>query len=133
MIKINNNRWKYRFVEFQRSLKNLSKGLSIKSPDEIYRAGILQLFEVSFELCWKTLKDYLDSEGYNINSPRNVIQQAFKDGIISNGHEWLEALENRNLIAHTYDENGIKEIENLIRKKYIKLLKKFNSIFKKLI
>ena len=133
MIKINNNRWKYRFVEFQKSLKNLKKGLSIKSPDEIYRAGILQLFEVSLELCWKTLKDYLDSEGYNINSPRQVFQQAFSSGIISDGREWLEALETRNLIAHTYDENGIVEIEKQIRKKYIKLLKKFSSNFKKLI
>lgn len=53
MASKNNIRWKQRFSDFQKALKNLTKGLSIKTPDEIYRAGILQLFEVSFELSWK--------------------------------------------------------------------------------
>ncbi len=129
MVIKNTIRWKQRFSDFQYALRNLTKGLKVQAPDEVYRAGILQLFEVSFELSWKTMKDYLELEGYITNSPRQAIQQAFKIGIIEDGHEWLDALEKRNLIAHTYDEKEILEIETLIRRKYIKLLKELQKYF----
>jgi len=131
MKKRNIQRWEYRFLEFQKSLKNLKKAVAIKSPDDIYRAGILHLFEVSFELSWKTLKDYLEFLGYIINSPKQVLIHAFKDGIISDGHSWYDALEKRNLIAHTYNEEEVIEIETLIRSKFLNLLKELEKYLKK--
>ena len=120
---MNNIRWKQRFENFERSVKNLEKALNIKTPDEVYRAGIIQLFEISFELAWKTLKDFLEVSGYLVKSPRETIQQSYKDEIIENGHTWIDALEKRNLMAHTYDEETSLEAECLIREKYFFILK----------
>ncbi|WP_252242705.1 HI0074 family nucleotidyltransferase substrate-binding subunit [Clostridium sp. ZS2] len=59
---------------------------------------------MTFELAWKVLKDYLESEGYMVKSPRETVKQAFQTGLIDNGHIWIDALSNRKLTTHTYDE-----------------------------
>jgi hypothetical protein len=43
-------RWRQRFGEYLKMLNTLEKTLSISAPDEIYRAGIIQIFEVTLEL-----------------------------------------------------------------------------------
>ena len=65
-------RWKQRFQNYTRSLDSLQRAVEIKNPSEIERGGLIQFFEISFELAWKTLKDYLESEGFLINSPREL-------------------------------------------------------------
>jgi nucleotidyltransferase substrate binding protein (TIGR01987 family) len=120
-------RWRQRFLDLSKSLVQLEKGLSDGRPDEVVRAGIIQFFEMSFELAWKTLKDYLEAQGYDIKTPRETLQQAFQLQMISDGHTWIEALEKRNLMAHTYNENTAREAEGLIRNQYFKLLKKLET------
>ena len=44
---------------------------------------------MTFELAWKVLKDYLESEGYMVKSHRETIKQAFQIGLIDNGHVWI--------------------------------------------
>jgi len=127
----NNNRWKQRFSEFQKALKSLEKALMVKDPDEIYRAGIIQYFEMTFELAWKSLKDYLFEQGFDPKTPRQTIQQAFRSEIIEDGHVWIDALEMRNMIAHTYDENHAKDVEKLIRNNYFSFLKALEAYFLK--
>jgi len=115
-------RWIQRFQNYQRAYQLLQTALEIQEPSEVERAGIIQFFEMSFELAWKLLKDYLDEEGYSTKSPRETIKQAFQIQLIINGHEWLYALNDRNLTVHTYDENKAIEIENKIRTLYFPLL-----------
>ena len=80
--------------------------------------GLIHCFEYTFELAWKTMKDYLEKEGFEVKSPRSAIQTAFQIQLITNGHAWIDALEKRNLMAHTYNENLTKEAELLIRESY---------------
>ena len=107
-------RWKQRFENFDKSYKLLKKYSNQSIKTELERAGIIQFFEMTFELAWKVLKDYLESEGYIVKSPRETVKQAFQIGLIENGHIWIDALANRNLTTHTYDEElaqkMIKEI-----------------------
>ena len=107
-------RWKQRFENFNKSYKLLKKYSNEPIKTELERAGIIQFFEMTFELAWKVLKDYLESEGYIVKSPRETVKQAFQIGLIENGHIWIDALANRNLTTHTYDEElaqkMIKEI-----------------------
>ena len=123
-------RWKQRFGDFENSLDNLRRALTIEEPDDVYRAGIIQFFEVTFELAWKTLKDFLEASGYVVWNPRETIQLAFKDGIIANGHEWIDALEKRNLMTHTYNEDLSREAEKLIRDKYVFILEQMYNQLK---
>jgi nucleotidyltransferase substrate binding protein (TIGR01987 family) len=44
--------------------------------------GLIQCFEYSFELAWKTIKDYLEAAGFTVNSPRTAIQTAFQMQLI---------------------------------------------------
>ncbi|MDR5586402.1 nucleotidyltransferase substrate binding protein [Clostridium aquiflavi] len=97
-------RWKQRFENFHKSYKLLKKYSNKPITTELERAGIIQFFEMTFELAWKVLKDYLESEGYMVKSPRETVKQAFQIGLIDNGHIWIDALSNRDLTKHTYDE-----------------------------
>ena len=77
---------------------------------------------MAFELAWKLLKDYLYEQGFNINSPREAIKQAYQSEIIDNGQEWIDALEDRNLTTHTYDEETAQKVVESIRNSYYPLL-----------
>lgn len=116
-------RWKQRFVNFEKSFKLLEKFIALNEPDEIARAGGIQFFEMTFELAWKTLKDYLENEKLIAKSPRETIKLAFQIGLISDGHDWMDGLDDRNLTVHTYDEETAVQIEHRIRDKYYPLLK----------
>ena len=69
------------------------------------------------------MKDYLELEGFEVKSPRNTIQIAFQIQLITDGHIWIDALEKRNLMAHTYDEKVVKEAEQLVKQKYYPVIK----------
>ena len=74
---------------------------------------------MTFELAWKVLKDYLEADGYSVKSPRETIKQAFQNELINDGHIWLEALSDRNLATHTYDEKvANKMIKEIIERYY---------------
>lgn len=124
-------RWQQRFENFEKAFTQLENTVLIKAPNDAERAGLIQFFEVAFELAWKTLKDYLESVGYITQSPREAIKQAFQSQLISNGQAWLEALDNRNLTVHTYDEKIAVSIESSIRRSYYPELKKFREDFGK--
>ena len=101
-------RWKKRFENFNKLYTLLEKYSGKENLSELEQAGIIQFFEMTFELAWKVLKDYLEAEGYIVKSPRETIKQAFQNEIINDGHIWMDALSIRNLTTHTYDENLVK-------------------------
>jgi len=116
-------RWKQRFQNFEKAMGHLKDALEIVNPDLLQIAGIIQFFEMSYELAWNVLKDYLEEQGFiEVNSPRSAIKKAFEVGLIENGHVWMNLLLDRNLTAHTYDEEKATEVEELIHERYFPLL-----------
>lgn len=115
-------RWKQRFVHFQKAFRLLEQTMAIEHPSDAERAGLIQFFEMSFELAWKVLKDYLEEEGFAVESPRDTIKQAFQAGVLDNGHVWIEALKDRNLTVHTYEEKIAVAVEQKIRDSYFPAL-----------
>ncbi|MBI1884529.1 MAG: nucleotidyltransferase substrate binding protein [Chlamydiae bacterium] len=131
MFTMKNVRWKQRFCNFEKVFLQLERAIQILKPSEVERAGPIQFFELAFELSWKTLKDYLEAEGYQeVKTPRETFKQAFQIDLIDSGHSWIDALEDQNLTMHTYDESTSLKIEKLIREKYYPLLKEFFCDFK---
>jgi len=120
-------RWKQRFENFNKSYKLMEKYSKHPITSELEKAGIIQFFEMTFELAWKVLKDYLEVEGYVVKSPREAIKQAFQIGLIDNGHVWMDALGNRKLITHTYDEMLADKMSKEIVKLYFPELKKMHD------
>ena len=115
-------RWKQRFINFEKSFRLLERTIAINNPSEAEKGGIIQFYEVCFELSWKVLKDYLESEGYIVKSPKQTLKQAFQIELITEGELWIMALDDRNLTAHTYDEETTDLIINNIINDYFPLI-----------
>jgi nucleotidyltransferase substrate binding protein (TIGR01987 family) len=122
-------RWKQRFENFNKSYKLLEKYSKQPIVTDLERAGIIQFFEMTFELAWKVLKDYLEAEGYVVKSPRETIKQAFQMGVIDNGHVWMDALSNRNLTTHVYDEGLASKMTTEIVEIFFPELQKMHDRF----
>jgi nucleotidyltransferase substrate binding protein (TIGR01987 family) len=123
-------RWRQRFDQFDKSFALLESAMAIEKMTVIERAGLIQFFEMAFEQSWKLLKDYQEAEGFTIASPRQAIKQAFQSGIITDGHAWISALEDRNLTTHTYNEQTADLVEQKIRNDYFPLLKTLHTVFR---
>ena len=129
MTNNDNIRWKQRFQNFSKAFDYLEDAINIESPDVTQKAGLIQFFEMSFELAWKTMKDYLEDQGFiDVKSPRDTIKKAFEIELLADGAGWLKALVDRNLTSHTYEEETAIEVERLIRENYFPLLKSFKNI-----
>jgi len=122
-------RWAQRFENFSRAFALLEDAAAIENMSITERAGLIQFFEMSFELSWKLLKDYLNAEGYDVKTPRAAIKQAFQIELIDDGTVWLDALEDRNLTVHTYDEETANKVEKSIIDGYLPLLRMLHSTF----
>jgi nucleotidyltransferase substrate binding protein (TIGR01987 family) len=126
-------RWKQRFSNFKKAAMQLTEFIEKEQLNKFEVQGLIQCFEYTFELAWKTMKDYLEQEGFDIKSPRKTIQTAFQIQLITDGHAWIDALEKRNLMAHTYDEAKAQEAEELIREKYYTIINELCSKLEELI
>ncbi|GEN46404.1 nucleotidyltransferase substrate binding protein [Alkalibacillus haloalkaliphilus] len=124
-------RWKQRFENFEKVFQLLEEHNQEELNSKILIAGYIQFFEMTMELSWKVMKDYLEAEGYIVKSPRETIKQAYQNGIINDGHIWLEALNKRNLTTHTYDDDLALTLISEINKKYFPEIKWFYEKLKR--
>lgn len=120
-----------RFTNLENAFIFLKDGLKKKSLDPLQEAGIIQSFEFTFELAWKTLKDYLESKGTTVSFPRDVIQEAYAAQIIKDGHLWIEMLEKRNMLSHTYNRERATRAVEFIRSHFFAALEQVYLELKK--
>jgi len=59
-------RWEQRFQNLQHACAQMRKGLAIPAPNDIEKQGIIQSFEFTFELAWKTMKNPAPRGGVSI-------------------------------------------------------------------
>jgi len=114
-------RWKQRFENFEKAYVIFQRRIAEyrQHPDvEAFQMALIQSFEIVVELSWKTLKDYLDAEGFKVTTPKETIRQAFQSEIISDGEAWMEALRQRNLSSHTYIENTANVMLQFIDRRF---------------
>lgn len=117
-------RWEQRFSNLEKAEQKLRGYAERTDLNELEEQGLIQSFEYTFELAWKTLQDYLKYIGYaDIAGPRPVIELAFNNGLITDGIAWIKMMKARNLASHTYDEETAKDIIAEIKSNYAGLLK----------
>ena len=111
--------------DLKNAISRLQEALNQENVTDIVIDGVLHRFEFTFELAWKTMKDYLEYMGVieKTGSPREVIKCAFQYDLIDNGEEWIEMMLDRNTLSHLYDEEESREIYTKIKEKYAILLK----------
>ncbi len=120
-----------RVENFGRALGRLESACAQGSYSELERAGLVQMFEFTHELAWKALKEVLGQEGFAVRTPREAIRTGFEAGLLDgvDTEIFLEALGQRNLMSHTYDEAAAARAEELIRGRYAGVLRRlFDAI-----
>jgi nucleotidyltransferase substrate binding protein (TIGR01987 family) len=98
------------FDDLGRSLDRLAEALGISAEEPLAIDGTIQRFEFTFELFWKAVRRLLARQGVEANSPKAVLQQAYRLGWLDDEPKWLKVLEDRNLTSHTYREPLALEI-----------------------
>ena len=128
--KILMNKFENKLNNFKNALLKLKEGISDydKAKIETIRDGVIQRYEFTTELAWKSVREYLLSEGVvDINTPKIVMREAYGAGIINDEQGWLQILIDRNLTSHIYDEKEAVEIFSRIRTQHIILFDKLLS------
>lgn len=118
-------RWQQRFANYQRALKQLSAAgqLTDQRPlSDLEKQGMIQAFEYTYELAWKTLKDFLTYQGFSeLIGSRDTLREAFRQELIADGEGWMQMLNDRNRTSHTYNEATAAEILQHIQCIYLPL------------
>ena len=86
-------RFEQRRADYFNALERLKEAVK-QGDSDIIIDGILHRFEFTFELAWKTMKDFLEYNGIseNIGSPREILRRAFESHLIEDGEEWMEKI-----------------------------------------
>ncbi len=135
-MSISNIRWVQRFSNYSKALRRLTDALKLETErplSDLEKQGLIQGFEFTHELAWKTLKDLLESRGNaNIYGSKDATRQAFQLGLINDGEIWMDMIKSRNLISHTYEAETTEKIAAAIRDQYtqefIQLKKRLNQL-----
>jgi len=117
-------RWKQRFENFEKAYLRLKGTFAHRNSDslsELEKEGVIQRFEYTFEVAWKTLMDYLVHDGIKFDqvTPRSVIKEGFASGLVKDGQTWIDMLEHRNQMSHMYDEAAFEKAFQAISTRYL--------------
>lgn len=104
-------RFEERKQDLAKATERLKEALCEKET-ELAIDGTLHRFEFTFELAWKTMKDFMEYNGIidSTGSPREVLKMAFQSGIIEDGDTWINMMLSRNSLSHLYDEGTSRKI-----------------------
>lgn len=126
-----------RFEQVKRLYTTIMKEY-MRAPDsKLFISGITSDFDRLFELCWKTLKEYLLKEkemsAARTGSPKDIIKLAYQQGLIEDEKYWLQLLSDRNDDAHHYNESAARSYAARIQRDYLSGIGKFIESLSKLI
>ena len=123
----NERRWLQRFENFGSAYAVFLRRIDEyeQFPDqESYQMALIQGFKIIIELSWKTMKDYLENEGYDdVKNAKQTIRQAFQDEMIRDAEAWMGALEKHNLTNHVYNPVILHETLAFIHARFYPALK----------
>jgi nucleotidyltransferase substrate binding protein (TIGR01987 family) len=129
-------RWIQRFNNFEKAFGKLSDAVKLaeeRDLSELEKQGLIQAFEYTHELAWKTLKDFLENHGaQNIYGSKDASKEAFKSGLVQDGEAWMAMIASRNQTSHTYDEDTAEEIKGAILNSYFFEFEALQTTLKKL-
>ena len=103
------------------SINRYHQALADKNIDhetrEERRDSLIKRFELTYDLLWKYLHEYIDAlQGSALDSPRKIFQQCLSLGItdMQETQELIELIESRNLTTHTYNIDVANDIAIII-------------------
>ncbi len=110
---------------FTKAVKRLSEALAelAENPNStVIRDGVIQRFEFTFELAWKSLREYMEDQGSDMSGivfSKQVFKAAYAAQIIDNDQTWIAMLNSRNVTSHVYDDEQAAQVVSDIQNNYI--------------
>jgi nucleotidyltransferase substrate binding protein (TIGR01987 family) len=117
---------KLELASLRKAVESLERTLSVAgdmdflsqlNPDQIdtIKAGVIQNFEVTYELCWKYIQRWLreniaSKEAEFPRTRKELFRVAARYGLIENPLTWFAYADARNLTSHTYDEQKAESV-----------------------
>jgi len=93
------------------------------------RDSAIKRFELTTELGWKAMKEFLRDKNMACNSPRECLKEAFRINLVPDNPLWLKILEDRNLSVYTYNEKLAEDIYGRL-KSYLELFIELEKVLK---
>ena len=112
----------YLLNDFNKALNNLKVAVeSVQSSfdEAIAIDATIKRFELCYELSWKLIKAYLAYSGIIVNNPRDSFKMGFQNNLIDDESTWIQMIEDRNVLVHTYNFDRSREIFEHIKQSYI--------------
>ncbi|OGS03658.1 MAG: nucleotidyltransferase [Elusimicrobia bacterium RIFOXYB12_FULL_50_12] len=95
-------------------VSSVNKKTIPKNQKDVLRAGVIQNFEFTYELCWKFMKRWLETNGEGASvdgaTRKEIFRIAAEKQLIGDVAKWFEYTQARNETAHTYDNNTANEV-----------------------
>lgn len=103
--------------------------------NDLYRDALIQRFEFTFELAWKTTAEVLKEQGIAtpFHSPKSIFKTAYEVGFINDENVWVKILEDRNFMSHTYNFELAIRIADDICNQYGKAMNELLKLLKETI
>ena len=104
---------------FENAAKRLKAALEYDPLElDIVLDAVIQRFEFTFEMAWKSVKLAAKAVGYDCKSPKGCLKLAYRMGWIGDEERWLELLESRNLTSHTYDQEIAMDVYDVVKENF---------------
>lgn len=128
--------YKNKIENFCLAATRLNEAITIyrQEPENtLLQDGLIQRFEFTFELAWKSLKDYLIDQGVapSLTFPKEILKEAYAANIISDSDTWNRMLVARNTTSHIYDERIAAKIAASIADEYAGVLLRLKAFYEK--
>ena len=111
-----------KYENYASALSSLRSAPEQDLANEFVQSGVIDKFELQFELGWKLFKAVLAYEGDPVSatgSPRDVIKAAFQYYDFMDESLWLRMLRDRNDSAHIYDADRARRLVDTVIADYI--------------
>ena len=135
-------RWKQRFDNYCKALALLTDAVEIVTTElgkaefeeeayarvgDLLKEGLIKRFEYTHQLEWNVMKDFEEYQGTSpVMGSRDATRYALQIGLIDDA-AWMKMIDNRNLTAHTYNEDTASMVLKDIIRIYHPLLLAFQS------
>ena len=115
MVKYDAERLELQFEYFEKALQRLKEALA-EEESSFVRDSIVQRFELTFEMAWKTMFRFLADKGESLPfKAYAVLPAAFEAHLIADADLWERLREYRNDTSHEYNEAKAIEIAGFTR------------------
>ena len=130
------NRFKHSFKHFEKSFNlfcRRQKAYEKNPENEGCQMALVKSYEVLLELSISIIERYLEYQGYNnkLKFPKNIIRQAFQDGIIKFAEGWMLALEKSTKTVYVYHPEVLKTMSDFLNDTWFPLVQDLHYHLKK--